>query len=135
MSMNVRNNLRTALLIAGFGLAPLATAFATSNVTPEPSIPFANHGGIRDWRADRDRGLWVQDVNGKWFYASLMGPCTGLNFAETIGFDTRPMGTFDRWSAVVVPRYGRCVVQTLTPSDGPPRKQKQASAAQPKPKS
>ena len=133
--MTVRNNLRAALLTTGFAMAPFAASFATENVTPEPSIPFANHGGIRDWHADRDRGLWVQNVHGKWFYASLMGPCTGLDFAQTIAFDTRPAGTFDRFSAIIVPRYGRCVVQSLAPSGGPPRKQKQANAVEPKPKS
>jgi hypothetical protein len=133
--MNVRNNLRTALAIAGLAMAPFATSFATSNLTPQASIPFANHGGIRDWQADKDRGLWVQDVHGKWYYASLMAPCTGLNFAQTIGFDTRPMGNFDRWSAIIVPRYGRCTVQSFTPSDGPPSRQKMASAEQLQPKS
>jgi hypothetical protein len=39
------------------------------------------------------------------------------------------MGTFDRWSTVVVPRWGRCVVQSFTPSGAPPTRQKQASAA------
>jgi hypothetical protein len=133
--MNVRNNLRAALLISGLTLAPLTAVLATEHVTPEPSIPFENHGGIRDWHADKDRGLWVQDVHGRWFYASLMGPCTGLDFAQTIGFDTRPMGSFDRWSAIVVPRFGRCTVQTFSPSLGPPQRQKSASAEELKPKS
>lgn len=133
--MNIRNTWRASLALAAVALTSMSPSFAASNVTPQASIPFANHGGIRDWQADRDRGLWVKDVHGKWFYASLMSPCTGLNFATTIGFDTRPMGTFDRWSAIVVPRWGRCVVQTLTPSDGPPRKQKVASTDQPKAKS
>jgi Family of unknown function (DUF6491) len=135
MAMNVRNNLLAALLIGGLAVAPFATSFATSSVTPDVSIPFANHGGIRDWQADKDRGLWVQDVHRKWYYASLMAPCTGLSFAQTIGFDTRPMGSFDRWSAIIVPRYGRCIVQNFTPSDGPPRKQKMASAPESEPKS
>jgi hypothetical protein len=135
MAMNVRNNLRAVLLISGLATVPFAAAFATSSVTPEASIPFANHGGIRDWQADRERGLWVQDVHNKWYYASLMGPCIGLNFAQTIGFDTRPQGNFDRWSAILVPHYGRCVVQSFTPSDGPPRKQKMASAAPSQPQS
>lgn len=133
--MNVRNNLRMALLSAGLAIVPFATSFGAAPVTPQASIPFANHGGIRDWQADHDRGLWVQDVHGKWYYASLMGPCTGLNFAQTIGFDTRPMGSFDRWSAIVVPRYGRCIVQTFSMSPGPPRKQKVASADDAKPRS
>jgi hypothetical protein len=133
--MKVRNKLPTALLSAGLALVPFATSFGAEPVTPQVSIPFANHGGIRDWQADRDRGLWVQDIHRRWYYASLMGRCTGLDFAQTIGFDTRPMGSFDRWSAIVVPRYGRCVVQTFSPSPGPPRKQKMASAADAKPPS
>jgi hypothetical protein len=53
-----------------------------------------------------------------------MGPCIGLDFASSVGFDTRPMGTFDRFSAVVVPRWGKCQVQSLEVSEGPPRKGK-----------
>ena len=133
--MNGRNTMRTALLSAGLAMVPFAASFGTAPVTPQASIPFANNGGIRDWQADHDRGLWVQDVHGKWYYASLMSPCTGLNFAQSIGFDTRPMGSFDRWSAIVVPRYGRCVVKTFAPSGAPPRKQKVASADDAKPRS
>ncbi|HVY82401.1 MAG TPA: DUF6491 family protein [Steroidobacteraceae bacterium] len=138
--MNVRNNLRATLAIAGLALAPLAAVAAAdtaadSSATPEPSIAFANHGGIRDWRADKDRGLWVQDVHGNWYYATLMGPCTGLDFAERIAFDTRPNGSFDRWSAIIVPHYGRCTVQSFRQSGAPSGRQKSASAEQAKPKS
>lgn len=116
---------RPALVLAALALGLAAPAFAESGKTPpEPSIPFANRGGIKDWQADRDRGVWIQDIHGKWFYAGLMSPCTGLDFAQTLGFDTKPMGNFDRWSAIVVPRWGRCVVQTFAPSGPPPRKQK-----------
>ncbi len=90
-----------------------ATASATA------SIPFANRGGIRDWQADKDRGLWVQDAHRTWYYAKFMGPCIGLNFANSIGFDTRPIGTFDRFSSVFVPGTGRCTVQSFTVSEGP----------------
>jgi hypothetical protein len=131
--MKLSNVLRASLTVAALALVPIGTSLAASGVTPEASIPFANRGGIKDWQADRDRGLWIQDIHGKWYYASLMSPCTGLNFANTIAFDTRPMGTFDRWSAILVPRGGRCVVQTLTPSGAPPSKQKAAASAdQPK---
>ena len=86
------------------------------------SIPFANHGGIRDWQADRDRGLWIQDAHNKWYYATVMTPCLGLNFANSIGFDTRPQGNFDRFSVIVVPGEGRCMIQTLRQSGAPPSK-------------
>jgi hypothetical protein len=109
----------------------LSAALATDASADEPapsagssdvSIPFANHGGIRDWHADNDRGLWIQDAHGKWYYATVMSPCLGLNFANSIGFDTRPAGSFDRFSYIVVPREGRCAVQTLRPSGAPPTK-------------
>jgi hypothetical protein len=107
----------------GVGLAAAANAPAVAPTT-DVSVPFANHGGIRDWSADNDRGLWVQDAHRKWYYAKLMGPCTGLNFATSIGFDTRPIGTFDRFSTIVVPREGRCTIESLAPSEGPPVKHK-----------
>jgi len=116
-----------ALAVAVLSAAPLSVSLAES--TPalvEASIPFANYGGIRDWQPDRDRGLWVQSVHRKWYYARFMGTCLGLNFATAIGFDTHPLGSFDRWSTVIVPRYGRCTIQSLSLSDGPPKKVKKA---------
>lgn len=86
---------------------------------PDAAIPFANHGGIRDWAADKDRGVWVQDQHRRWYYAKLMGPCIGLNFANSIGFDTHPLGRFDKWSSIVVPGSGRCQVQSFTASAAP----------------
>ncbi|MEP7243599.1 MAG: DUF6491 family protein [Gammaproteobacteria bacterium] len=118
-----------ALAVALLCAAPLSVSFAES--TPalvEASIPFANYGGIRDWQPDRDRGLWVQSVHRKWYYARFMGTCLGLNFANAIGFDTHPLGSFDRWSTVIVPRYGRCTIQSLSLSDGPPKKVKKPKA-------
>jgi hypothetical protein len=111
-----------AILLAAAGGVFAATA------PPETAIPFANHGGIRDWQADRDKGLWVQDAHRRWYYAKLMGPCFGLNFAQSIGFDTHPMGRFDKFSAIVVPGSGRCTVQSLTASD-PPKSEKERARA------
>jgi hypothetical protein len=114
--MKTRIERRTAL---GAVLVAIAGGALAATAAPEPSIPFANHGGIRDWAADHDRGLWVQDVHRQWYYAKLMGPCIGLPFAQTIGFDTHPLGRFDKYSAIVVPGSGRCTVQSFTLSGGP----------------
>jgi hypothetical protein len=108
-------------------LAATGGTFAATTL-PETAIPFANQGGIRDWEADHDKGLWVQDVHRRWYYAKLMGPCIGLSFAHSIGFDTHPMGRFDRFSAIVVPGSGRCTVQSLTASD-PPKPEKERARA------
>ena len=117
------NNRKTSLrAVCGlFALAVAGTAAASSAAT-DVKIPFANHGGIRDWEADRDQGLWVQDAHRRWYYAKLMGPCIGLNFAQTIGFDTHPMGSFDRFSSILVPGTGRCQVQSLRQSGAPAAK-------------
>jgi hypothetical protein len=108
-------------------LAAAGGTFAGTTL-PEIAIPFANHGGIRDWAADHDKGLWVQDAHRRWYYAKLMGPCFGLSFAQSIGFDTHPMGRFDKFSAIVVPGSGRCTVQSLTASD-PPKSEKERARA------
>ena len=110
-----------AFAVAIIALAPLRIVLADSNpARVEASIPFASRGGIRDWAADGDRGLWVQGVNRKWYYAQFMGRCTGLAFATALGFDTGFQSAFDRWSSVIVPGYARCALTSLTPSDGPP---------------
>jgi hypothetical protein len=115
--------LRAALAAGALAILPFTGSLAANNLSsPDASIPFANRGGIRDWQADRNQGLWIQDVHRRWYYAKLMSPCIGLNFATSLGFDTRPMGTFDRFSSIIVPREGRCVVQSLMPSGPPPTK-------------
>jgi len=133
----LRKTLRTTLAVGAMALVPISASFASEAAAPgtEARIPFANHGGIRDWQADRDQGLWVQDVHRNWYYAKFMGPCFGLNFATSIGFDTHPMGTFDKFSSITVPREGKCVVTSFTRSGAPPTKaqlKSQASVASPK---
>jgi hypothetical protein len=122
--MNIRSLCASIGFAALSATAGVGVAAASSSPAAAVSIPFANHGGIRNWEADRDRGLWVQDSRRNWYYAKLMGPCIGLDFALSIGFDTRPMGSFDRFSSIVVPREGRCLIQSFVPSEGPPTRQK-----------
>jgi hypothetical protein len=95
----------------------------------EARIPFANLGGIRDWRAIDDHTLYVQGRGEKWYRVELLGPCTGLPFEHAIGFVAEPLGSFDRFSSIVV--EGReCPVSSVT-AGVPPRErhEKQASAA------
>ncbi|MCW1986823.1 UNVERIFIED_ORG: hypothetical protein M2348_002573 [Sphingomonas sp. R1F5B] len=121
--------IRIAALAA---LALAATpALAQAPVNPakpvEASIPFVNHGGIRDWRAQGDSTLYVQDQSGQWYRASLMGPAFDLPFAQAIGFDARGTDTFDRFASVVV--HGQSYpVQSLVKVAGPPMKAKAAQA-------
>ncbi|HEV7714731.1 MAG TPA: DUF6491 family protein [Steroidobacteraceae bacterium] len=114
-----------ALAIAALAALRFGEAFAESRpAVHDATIPFANYGGIRDWTPDRERGLWIQGRNRKWYYASFMGSCTGLNFATALAFDTRGQTSFDRWATVIVPHYGRCAIKSFTASEGPPKRQK-----------
>lgn len=108
------------------GLAlTLAAAVALAADAPagqggQASIPFANMGGIRNWRAVDDDTLYIEGRNGRWYRAELMMPCLGLNFAQAIGFVVEPTGHFDRFSSIVV--EGRqCHVRSLSESAGPPQ--------------
>lgn len=118
----------SALLATGFAAGAFA-APGSQPVAEQASIPFVNLGSIRDWQADRRDGLWIQDTHRQWYYAKTLGPCTGLDFALAIGFDTARTGTLDRFAAVVVPRESRCPIVSLTRSEAPPTKRKQAEAA------
>ena len=105
-------------------LGTLAAGLIGSAAASEVSIPFVGMGSINDWRADRRQGLWIQDVHRQWYYAKIMEPCNGLDFAQTIGFDANPGGTLDRFSSVLVPHEGRCQIQSLVRSNPPPKKVK-----------
>jgi Family of unknown function (DUF6491) len=90
----------------------------------DASIPFVNHGGIRDWQAPNDHTLYVQGGGGKWYRADLLGTCQDLQFATRIGFDGGATDTFDRFSKIIV-RGQRCQVSSLTKIEGaPPTKAK-----------
>jgi Family of unknown function (DUF6491) len=115
--------IRSSLLVALLGTTLGACALAQSNPAPiaEASIPFVNLGSIRDWQADKREGLWIQDTHRHWYYAKLMGPCLGLDFALSVGFDTRGSGTLDKFAAVIVPHEDRCQFRSMTLSDAPPK--------------
>jgi hypothetical protein len=101
---------------------PVAAASAAPSAR-EPSIPFVNHGGIRDWQAVDEETLYVQARNRDWYRAELIGPCLDLTFANAIGFETRGTDSFDRFSSIRV-RGQRCAVKSLVKSDPPPSKAK-----------
>jgi len=68
----------------------------------EARIPFANRGGIRDWKAvDRDT-VYFQDRQRRWYRAELFSPATGVEFVQFIGIETGPSDTFDRFSSLFI---------------------------------
>ena len=88
--------LASAAAVTATLLAPLAHATASS-----ARIPFADLGGIADWKPDGDRGLYIQARDRTWYHASFMGPCIGVQFRERVGFVTEPGGELDKFSSVL----------------------------------
>jgi hypothetical protein len=86
------------------------------DTTREASIPFANHGAIRDWEVVDDSTLLIQDIHGQWYRAKLSGPAFALPYTEHLGFVTEPSGTLEKLSAVVV-RGQRYAILSLTRSN------------------
>jgi hypothetical protein len=95
-------------------LIPLALVLAASPVIAKPavhiwpelgvdaSIVFPNYGAIRNFEADGNDGIWIEDQQRRWYYGEILGGCQGLNFANAIGFDTRGSPRFDKFSSIIV---------------------------------
>jgi hypothetical protein len=103
---------------------------ATGLGAEETSIPFARmDSSIHDWQADGQNGLWVQDGRRDWYYAKLLGPCYGLDWANAIGIEPRG-SQLDKFGFVLVPRErSRCQFTSFRRSDPPPPKGKKKEDA------
>ncbi len=93
----------------------------------ESSIVFPNNSSIRNWRADRDRGIWVEGRRGEWFHGTFAGICRDLDFANAIGVDTRGASRLDRFATILV-RGERCQLTSFVSSAPPPSKKDKAAA-------
>jgi len=113
------NAVCAAAVLAG-SFAAHADAAASTAPHFAASIPFADHGGIYDWRPNGNNGIWVQSAQRQWFYGAFTGTCFGLDTAPRIGFVTDVTGEFDRWSSIVVPHEPRCRLSSFEPSGAPP---------------
>lgn len=106
--------------------APAPTSAPAASAAPaaaEARIPFANHGGIWSWQVENSSTLLIQSQNRKWYKATLMSPCFDLPFAETVGFETNPDGSFDKFGSVKV-KGQRCQVVSLVETAPPAKKVK-----------
>lgn len=99
-----------------------APALAGNNpVRTEASIPFADHGGVDDWRAEGDSTIYFKDQHRRWYRAELFGPAFDLPYVEHIGIDARPGGRLDRFGAIYV-RGHRYHFRSFERVEGPPAK-------------
>ena len=84
----------------------------------DASIVFPNYGAIRNYEADGDDGIWIEDQQRRWYYGSFIGSCQGLDFSNAIGFDTGGLSRFDRFSTIVT-RDDRCQLNSFVTSEKP----------------
>ena len=120
--MNTLRAARPCATIALFAGQQLNVAVALPYPADTVATASVSHAEMRDWVADGEHGIWIQTRNLKWFYIRLMGSCHGLSSTNSLAFETGASGYIHRYSSVVLPGRGRCVVQTLAPSAGPPQK-------------
>ena len=114
------------LTLAAAAVAVTPALAGASPAEKQASIPFVNHGGIRNFEAvDRDT-LYIEDQHRHWYRAELMGYCPELDFAQAIGFETRGPDTLDRFGTLIV-RGQRCALKSLVESGPPPKKAKRRS--------
>lgn len=110
-------------------LLPLSAATAKETgdnraIGVEASISFPSYGTIRNFEADGDDGVWIEDQHRNWYYATIIGPCTDLDFVQKIGIDTRGTARLDKFGAIIVAGQ-RCAFSSFVTSDKPlPRKER-----------
>jgi Family of unknown function (DUF6491) len=115
--------LAVAALSAGSSLASAADDPAPPDAPAvEVQIPFANNN-IWNWQVIDDKTVLIQDQSRRWYKATLFGNCINLSFANKIGFDASPGGTFDKFSALRV-QGQRCPLSSLVKTDPPAKKSK-----------
>lgn len=121
---------KLALSLAAL-LLPLSAAAATEpakeprELGVESSIVFPSDSTIRNWQADRDRGIWIEGRRGEWYYGTFAGICRDVDFAQAIGVETRGAGRLDKFASIVV-RGERCLLSSFVTSAPPPSKRDKA---------
>jgi len=117
-----------AVLVLGAAIAGSAESKSPAAHTTqqqEARIPFAALGGIHNWVADGETGLYIEGLRHQWYHATLMGDCMDLPYQERIGFVMEPDLSFNKFSAIVV-RGHVCQVKTMVKSERPGTASKRA---------
>jgi len=107
---------------------PITAAHAEDAKPAEAYIAFANHGGVRDWRADDRDTIYFQDRQRHWYKAVLFSPSSDLPFTQFVGIDASPTDRLDKWSSVYIggQRYPFSSFERI--EGNPPKKVKKAKA-------
>ena len=95
--------LSALVLIAGSAAAQMPPAAQTpAPVKRSAEIPFANHGGIYDWRAEGNTAIVIESQSHHFYRATFLSPCLDLQFRDRVGFVTDPRDVLDVFDSVRV---------------------------------
>ena len=119
--MSHRKSILIAAGLAAVALMAFTSVPASAQGAAETSMPFADQGGVRDWQADGDSKIYVQDASGKWYLATLSVAAPDLPFATKIGFETKGADQLDRFGVLIV-QGARYPLNSLVQSGPPPAK-------------
>lgn len=124
-------NTNLALSLAAL-LLPLSAAAngaePSRRLGVEASIAFPAHATVRNFEADGDDGIWIQDQRRSWYYARLTGFCPDLPYAQTIGIDAGGLARLDKFGAIVVGGHRCAFTSFVTAAEPLPRKERQRLA-------
>lgn len=110
---------RTAVAAALLAATP---ALAAAPVAPqETSIPRISR--FLEWRPDGDQALFIRAESGRWYRATLDGPCPRIQDRSGMTFIGSPGNQLDRFSQISVQGW-RCQIAGVTRSEGPPRRRR-----------
>jgi hypothetical protein len=111
------------LAIAAAALVPAAVpalaAGPDNRAVPEARV--RQIGSLLETVPDPRRGVYIRAYDGRWYYARTREECPRLTETSRLGLHASPGGYFDRNSAIVADGW-RCLVASVTASDGPPRR-------------
>lgn len=104
---------KLTILIPLLALGALSSAQAANDY-----LSFADMGGIRNFKADGDKGIYVEGRNREWYYAKFFGPCYDLRFHDQVGFVIDATGDLDRFSSILVGGQ-QCYFKSFERTDKP----------------
>lgn len=110
-----------AMLLPLSAAAAIEPAGESRALGVEASIIFPSDSSIRNWKADRGRGIWIQDRQRNWYYGTFASFCRDVDFAQAIGVETRGAGRLDKFASIIV-RGERCPLSSFVTSAPPPSK-------------
>ncbi len=109
------------LTLAASALLTAAVPVSAAASETAPEVRIRNIGSLLETVPDPRRGVYIRAYDGRWYYARTQGDCPRLTATARLRLNGSPGNHFDRNSAIVADGW-RCLVTSVTHSEGPPRR-------------